>query len=131
MALQSDLLDIVLRKSYGFAFPAPNTKAMMFWHLLAMSALKLEDRELYSQALRNLVVVARGQNDIGKIVKFLRVVERCDEPEVGQCAAELRQHHAVKLLRNEDYRRQLDGNRELMWKHLDDFVDVAERACKE
>lgn len=67
--------------------------------------------------MNNFNLSAFGQTDAGAVVEIL------DTPQLpDHNAGWLRKHHAVILLRNDQYRQILDNDGKLMWFHLDDLI---------
>jgi len=116
--------EIVLRNLYGFALPSRGSKSWRVWGILSRLARNCRDPELSAKAKENLFEVARSETDANVVIEILGAVASgvVDSNIIGFDTM-LRKHHAIMLLRNETYRKQLGNNAQLLWMHLDQFVD--------
>lgn len=126
----AQMIDLIIRNLYGFKLSRANEQAWKFWQKLYCIAtrhlipgLEAEAEQHFRAAAFNLTEV----KDIRELIRFLTSSYRPDGPEL---VIPLHQHYATTPLRHEDYRKELDGNKALMWQHLDNFLAASDDGAK-
>lgn len=68
------------------------------------------------------MTLALAETDVDEILSMLSYLDCWCDPENFDLSRTLCRHHCRKLIPVERYRMILNGDREMMWQHLDDLV---------
>lgn len=122
-----DAVEEVLRKIYGCALEKYNQRPWEFWFNLVITADKYLEPKLSAKASERLRASALALTDGDAIFDLITTIQRDMghlEPFL-QFADQIRKDNLKTLLDNEKYRALLDGDKTLLWSHLDELKAAA------
>lgn len=80
--------------------------------------------DLYAKAAKKFCTLFTAINEPTKVFDAITHVRAVSEDDtILQIADEIQQRHILPLMKVPGFRSQIDQDKDLMWKHLDDFTD--------
>ena len=121
-------MDTVLRHVYkipiGPRHSSSGENPWRFWLDVHITADKYLVPALSEQACKYFFDFARSERNLDEITNILETLdtEMSHDDKISELAAELRNKHLRDLLQNKKYREKIQGDKALMWEHVDQLL---------
>jgi hypothetical protein len=112
----------LIRVIYGLPLPAANGLTWAVWLTMAVYAQHHLDQGVSDQVVHDFMTLAFQQTDSDEVIKITKKLDSYDSTDHDELVETIRKHHAVKLLRNKGYRKELSLSDPDILDQLTDYV---------
>jgi hypothetical protein len=117
----------LVRIIYGFPLPAANGLTWPVWWSMAMAAQRHLEKIIIDQVVQSFMTLACQQTDSCEVIKIMKELASYNSTDHDEFVETIREHHAVKLLRNKACRKELgEHDRDTLGRLIDHVVDMVE-----